>query len=102
MMAPVDPKNPASPKLKIPPSAATIQYPSPLGEGAMPTTGAAGLLRAFTPREAPPKGTTELGGGATATARFRFVDAAAGARIKAQQLPTTTRTSIVATSGNVR
>ena len=38
--APVDPKNPASPKAKTPPSAATSQYPPPDGVAAMPTIGA--------------------------------------------------------------
>jgi len=36
----MDPKNVASPKLKTPPSAATSQYPLPVGDAAMPTTGA--------------------------------------------------------------
>jgi hypothetical protein len=38
-MAPVDPKKGASPKLKMPPSAATNQYPAPSGEDSMPTMG---------------------------------------------------------------
>src|SRR3954451_22779096 len=38
-IAPVEPKNAASPKLKMPPSPATNQYPNPLGVDAMPTTG---------------------------------------------------------------
>ncbi|MND00247.1 hypothetical protein D3C83_187910 [compost metagenome] len=38
-MSPVEPKNRASPKLKIPPSVATIQYPFRDGVAAMPTTG---------------------------------------------------------------
>src|SRR5258708_166225 len=38
-MPPVDPKNGASPKLKIPPSAATNQYPFPDGVAAIPTIG---------------------------------------------------------------
>ena len=38
-MDPVDPQKPASPKLKMPPSDATIQYPCPSGVGAMPTMG---------------------------------------------------------------
>ncbi len=38
--APVDPKKRASPKLKIPPSPATSQYPLPDGVAAMPTIGA--------------------------------------------------------------
>ncbi len=38
--APADPKNPASPKLKMPPSDATSQYPSPDGVATMPTIGA--------------------------------------------------------------
>ncbi len=36
---PVDPKNPASPKVNTPPSEATNQYPWPSGVAAMPTTG---------------------------------------------------------------
>ena len=39
-MPPVEPKNEASPKLKMPPSAATSQYPCPDGVAAMLTTGA--------------------------------------------------------------
>ncbi len=38
-MAPVEPKNWASPKVKMPPSEATSQYPRPSGVGAMPTMG---------------------------------------------------------------
>jgi hypothetical protein len=34
------PKKPASPKVNIPASPATIQYPLPDGEAAIPTTGA--------------------------------------------------------------
>src|SRR5664280_987349 len=37
--APVEPKNAASPKLKMPPSDATSQYPLPSGVDAIPTTG---------------------------------------------------------------
>ena len=37
--SPVDPKNSASPKLKMPPSVATSQYPLPDGVAAMPTIG---------------------------------------------------------------
>ena len=33
VMAPVEPKNRASPKLKMPPSVETIQYPPPSGVG---------------------------------------------------------------------
>ena len=36
---PVEPKKPASPKLKMPPSEATSQYPPPSGVAAMPTIG---------------------------------------------------------------
>ena len=39
-MPPVEPKNEASPKLKMPPSEATSQYPCPDGVAAMPTMGA--------------------------------------------------------------
>ena len=38
--APVEPKKRASPNVKIPPSAATSQYPCPEGVAVMPTTGA--------------------------------------------------------------
>ena len=47
-IAPVDPKNCASPNAKMPPSEATSQYPSPSGVGAMPTIG---LLSAIPPVE---------------------------------------------------
>ena len=36
---PMEPKKPASPKLKMPPSDATSQYPLVLGVTPMPTTG---------------------------------------------------------------
>src|SRR5581483_371096 len=36
---PIEPKNPASPKAKTPPSAATSQYPPPDGAAAIPTIG---------------------------------------------------------------
>lgn len=39
LRAPVEPRNTASPKAKIPPSAATSQYPLLEGVDAMPTTG---------------------------------------------------------------
>ena len=39
-MPPVDPKKEASPKLKMPPSEATSQYPCPDGVAASPTMGA--------------------------------------------------------------
>src|ERR1700724_1316803 len=38
---PSDPANAASPNVKTPPSAATSQYPDPVGVGTMPTTDAA-------------------------------------------------------------
>src|SRR3954453_2173492 len=38
-MLPVDPWNRASPKLKMPPSDATIQYPPQVGVGDIPTIG---------------------------------------------------------------
>ncbi len=38
-IAPVEPKNRASPKAKMPPSEATSQYPPPPRVGAMPTIG---------------------------------------------------------------
>src|SRR6516165_5963429 len=38
-LPPIDPKNAADPKLKIPPSAATSQYPRPSGVDAIPTIG---------------------------------------------------------------
>ena len=47
-MAPVDPKNRASPKAKMPPSEATIQYPFPVGVAAIPTMG---WLRVISPVE---------------------------------------------------
>ena len=37
---PAEPSKPASPKVKMPPSAATSQYPLPSGVAAMPTIGA--------------------------------------------------------------
>src|SRR2546423_286109 len=37
---PPPPQNPAPPHAKIPPPAATSQYPSPSGDAAVPTTGA--------------------------------------------------------------
>src|SRR2546429_240973 len=37
--APVEPKKPASPKAKMPPSDATSQYPLPVGVAASPTIG---------------------------------------------------------------
>src|SRR6267378_3570605 len=45
---PVDPKNLASPKAKIPPSVATSQYPLPSGVPAIPTMG---LFRFIDPVE---------------------------------------------------
>ena len=36
---PIEPENRASPKAKMPPSAATSQYPPPVAVAAMPTTG---------------------------------------------------------------
>ena len=38
-VAPAEPWNRASPKEKIPPSAATSHYPLPVGVGAIPTIG---------------------------------------------------------------
>ncbi len=38
-MSPVEPRKDASPKLKMPPSDATSQYPAPDGVAAMPTMG---------------------------------------------------------------
>jgi hypothetical protein len=55
-MAPVDPKKAASPKLKIPPSDATNQYPPPSGVAAIPTTGWAKWRDPVEPSKgAPPK-----------------------------------------------
>ena len=48
LMLPADPKNPASPKLKTPPSEATAQYPLPSGVFAPPTMG---LLSLVPPRD---------------------------------------------------
>ena len=39
LMEPVEPKNGASPKAKMPPSLATSQYPFPLGLDAIPVMG---------------------------------------------------------------
>ena len=47
-LPPIDPWKAASPKLKMPPSEATSQYPSPLGVAAMPTIG---LLSGLPPIE---------------------------------------------------
>ena len=44
LMAPVDPKKPASPKVKIPPSLATSQYPLPSDVAAIPTMGLLSLI----------------------------------------------------------
>ena len=55
-IAPVDPKNRASPKLKMPPSEDSCQYPPLLGVGVMPIIGAASGLPPIEPRYgAPPK-----------------------------------------------
>ena len=43
-LPPIEPKNPASPWANTPPSAATIQYPNPVGEAAMPTIGEFSLM----------------------------------------------------------
>jgi hypothetical protein len=40
---PAEPRNPASPKLKMPPSAATSQYPLPLGVAPLLQGGVVGL-----------------------------------------------------------
>src|SRR5437867_11320390 len=48
---PLEPRKGASPKAKIPPSAATSQYPAPLGVAAIPTT-----ARARPAARAPPTG----------------------------------------------
>src|SRR5688572_18061440 len=50
LMAPVEPKNLASPKEKMPPSRATSQYPLPVGVAAMPTIGWASALPAIEPK----------------------------------------------------
>src|SRR5688500_18894319 len=42
--SPVDPKNSASPNEKTPPSPPVVQYPLPVGVGAMPTMGRVRLL----------------------------------------------------------
>ena len=39
LIEPAEPKKVASPKLKMPPSDAAIQYPAPLGVAAMPMMG---------------------------------------------------------------
>src|ERR1700722_6512748 len=52
-----EPKYPASPKVNMPPSEATSQYPWPLGVAAMPTMGWLGLIAPVEPKyPAPPKG----------------------------------------------
>ena len=56
---PVEPKKPASPKEKIPPSAASSKYPRPSGVGAMPTTlWLRGVLAMFPYETASPKDST--------------------------------------------
>src|SRR5437764_650426 len=58
-MLPVDPWKPASPKLKIPPSDATNQYPFPLGVAAIPTIAALSCSPASEPLSgAAPKAST--------------------------------------------
>ena len=47
----MDPRKVASPKLKMPPSAATSQYPWPSGAAAMPTIGASSVLPPMDPRK---------------------------------------------------
>ena len=49
LIAPVEPRNTASPNEKIPPSAATSQYPRPLGVDAIPTIGWLSLMAPVEP-----------------------------------------------------
>ncbi len=49
---PVDPRNTASPKEKIPPSDATNQYPAPDGVAATPTIGWFNRIPPVEPRKA--------------------------------------------------
>jgi hypothetical protein len=48
---PAEPRNRAFPKLKIPPSAATIQYPAPRWVAASPTTGETSGVPPIDPRK---------------------------------------------------
>ncbi len=52
LMAPVEPLKTASPKAKMPPSAATRKYPLPLGVVAMPTMGWFSLMAPVEPLKA--------------------------------------------------
>ena len=47
---PIDPKNCAAPKAKMPPSDATSQYPPPWGMAAIPTIGAARAVAPMDPK----------------------------------------------------
>ena len=51
-LAPMEPRNAASPKAKMPPSEATNQYPAPSGVAAMPTMGRFSGLAPMEPRNA--------------------------------------------------
>ena len=49
MSAVADPSKAAEPKLKMPPSAATSQYPAPPGPGAMPSMGSLSRMEPVEP-----------------------------------------------------
>ena len=54
-LAPMEPRNAASPKAKIPPSEATSQYPAPLAVGVMPTMGFTNCSAPVEPSNGAPK-----------------------------------------------
>ena len=51
-MLPVEPRNAASPKAKIPPSDATNHYPRPDGDAAIPTIGWFNRIAPVDPKKA--------------------------------------------------
>ena len=55
LIDPVEPKNPASPKAKMPPSEATSQYPPLSGVAAMATIGLFSLIDPVEPKNAAPE-----------------------------------------------
>ena len=62
-LAPSDPLKVASPKAKMPPSDATIQYPRPSWVGAMPTMGSFRWLPPMEPsKDASPKAKSSVTG----------------------------------------
>ena len=65
----MEPKNCASPKVKMPPSEATSQYPLVLGVAAMPTTGLLSVMPPVLPQKlASPKSKIAAVGGHEAVA----------------------------------